>query len=347
MVQAFSLGVGVLLLLARWAKAQQAQNSQFLPSATQQWNYNPTCTAGLFPQDPNNLNGTIVDTFGATWQVNCQQRSPGTYLPTVDTNGRGMSACFRGCDKVPGCVGFYYLGTEIDATNGTGICRYQRRVLSPYVPDSYTTVGDYRIYASAHSLLASPQLPCPYYNNSRQIDGQGNTWSVFCGYNGPGTDLATIKVDSMNDCYTACNVNAQCNQFVFTYVGSEPASITGSTAGSCALKSGPYPGIGLTYTDTQNFACRISNVTSVTFNVLTTATYGQLPYLAGSISQLGSWQTNSAVQLNSSNYTDYNPQWYATIQIPAGTSFEYKYLRREVDGSFTWDTGSNRAYTVP
>ncbi|KAF7187077.1 Glucoamylase [Pseudocercospora fuligena] len=233
----------------------------------------------------------------------------------VDTNGRGMSACFRGCDKVPGCVGFYYLGTEI---------------------------GDYRIYAGAHMLLASPQLPCPYYNNSQQVDSQGNTWNVLCGYNGPGTDLATIKVDNMNDCYTACNSNIQCNQFVFTYVGSEPASITGSTVGSCALKSGPYTGTGLTYTDTQNFACRVNNVTSVTFNVLTYTSYDQLIYLAGSIAQLGSWQTNNAIQLNASNYTDISPQWIATVQIPAGTSLEYKYLRREVDGSFTWDNGSNR-----
>lgn len=151
----------------------------------------------------------------------------------------------------------------------------------------------------------------------------------------------------MNDCYTACNSNAQCSQFVFTYVGSEPASITGSTVGNCALKSGPYSGSGLTYTDTQNFACRISNITSVTFSVLTSTTYGQLIYLAGSIPQIGNWQTNDAVQLNASNYTDNNPQWYATIQIAAGTSFEYKYIRREVDGSSTWDTGSNRVYTVP
>ncbi|KAF7198311.1 Glucoamylase I, partial [Pseudocercospora fuligena] len=63
---------------------------------------------------------------------------------------------------------------------------------------------------------------------------------------------------------------------------------------------------------------------------------------SGSISQLGSWSTANALTLSASNYTTDNPVWYITVSIPAGTYFEYKYLRQESNGALTWEDGSNR-----
>ncbi|EME82192.1 carbohydrate-binding module family 20 protein, partial [Pseudocercospora fijiensis CIRAD86] len=70
-------------------------------------------------------------------------------------------------------------------------------------------------------------------------------------------------------------------------------------------------------------------------------------YIAGSIPRLGSLQTNNAVQLSATNYTDCNPHCYTAMEIAVGTSFEHKYLMREANWDFTWDTGSNRVYNAP
>jgi hypothetical protein len=85
----------------------------------------------------------------------------------------------------------------------------------------------------------------------------------------------------------------------------------------------------------------------VTFNALVTTTYGENVYLAGSISQLGSWSTSSAVALSASKYTSSNPLWTVTVELPVGATFEYKYIKKESDGRIVWESDPNRSYTVP
>lgn len=46
-------------------------------------------------------------------------------------------------------------------------------------------------------------------------------------------------------------------------------------------------------------------------------------YLTGSISELSSWSTTSALLLSNPNY----PTWTITVNIPAGTTFQYKFIR--------------------
>lgn len=84
----------------------------------------------------------------------------------------------------------------------------------------------------------------------------------------------------------------------------------------------------------------------MTFNARTATTFGQEIYLVGSISQLGSWNTANAILMSASAYTNANPVWSVVVQIPAGTYFEYKYVRKEA-GAFTWDSGNNKVYTTP
>ena len=63
---------------------------------------------------------------------------------------------------------------------------------------------------------------------------------------------------------------------------------------------------------------------SVAFNVNATTWYGQNVYVVGSIPALGSWSTASAVAL------------------PPNTAFEYKYLKKDPDGTIEWESGANR-----
>jgi glucoamylase len=86
---------------------------------------------------------------------------------------------------------------------------------------------------------------------------------------------------------------------------------------------------------------------AVTFDVLATTTYGENVYIAGSIDALGDWDTSDAVALSAADYTSSDPLWFVTVDIAAGTVFEYKYIRKESDGTIEWESDPNRSYTVP
>lgn len=94
-------------------------------------------------------------------------------------------------------------------------------------------------------------------------------------------------------------------------------------------------------------SCTPQATTVVTFNELETTTYGESLFLTGSISQIGDWSTSNAVSLSASQYTSSNPLWYAQVALPAGTTFQYKYFKRETSGAVTWESDPNRQYTVP
>jgi glucoamylase len=67
----------------------------------------------------------------------------------------------------------------------------------------------------------------------------------------------------------------------------------------------------------------------------------------GSIPAFGSWNVDNAPALSAANYTDANPIWFYTVNLPAGQSFEYKYYVRHLNGSITYESDPNRVYTVP
>jgi alpha-amylase len=83
--------------------------------------------------------------------------------------------------------------------------------------------------------------------------------------------------------------------------------------------------------------------TGASFAVNATTTLGQNIYVVGDTSALGGWDTSSALPLSSASY----PVWKLDVSLPAGTSFQYKYLRKDGSGNVTWESGDNRTATVP
>ena len=81
---------------------------------------------------------------------------------------------------------------------------------------------------------------------------------------------------------------------------------------------------------------------AVTFAANVTTWWGQNVYVVGSILALGSWNTNAAVPLSSATY----PVWRGTVTLPAFTYFEYKYIKKDPDGTIEWEVGGNRSYTT-
>lgn len=125
---------------------------------------------------------------------------------------------------------------------------------------------------------------------------------------------------------------------------SWPATLT---SGSGSATSTATSTKTTTTSGTTSTSCTTPTAVAVTFDLIATTVYGENIKLAGSISQLGNWDTDDAVALSAVDYTDSDHLWFVTVSLPAGTSFEYKYIRVESDGTVEWESDPNRTYTVP
>ncbi|WP_406292554.1 carbohydrate-binding module family 20 domain-containing protein [Streptomyces sp. NBC_00624] len=86
-----------------------------------------------------------------------------------------------------------------------------------------------------------------------------------------------------------------------------------------------------------------AGASGASFGVNATTQLGQNIYVVGNQSALGNWNTGSALKLDPATY----PVWKLDVSMPAGTSFEYKYIRTDASGAVTWESGANRTATVP
>ncbi|KAJ5112036.1 hypothetical protein N7532_000081, partial [Penicillium argentinense] len=118
-----------------------------------------------------------------------------------------------------------------------------------------------------------------------------------------------------------------------------------ANSGPCASSSTPTT-TKVTASTTTPATCTQATALPVLFKEIVTTSYGQGIYLSGSISQLGSWDTDDAVALSADQYTSSNHLWYIEVTLPVGTSFQYKFLEKE-GVSVTWESDPNRSYTVP
>lgn len=84
----------------------------------------------------------------------------------------------------------------------------------------------------------------------------------------------------------------------------------------------------------------------VTFNVRATTTFGDNIFVTGQLTQLGNWNPADAKPLSASRYTSSDPLWSATIELPAATLFEYKYIRKTASGQVVWESDPNRRFTT-
>jgi glucoamylase len=84
----------------------------------------------------------------------------------------------------------------------------------------------------------------------------------------------------------------------------------------------------------------------VTFNVRATTTFGQNVFVVGQLTQLGNWTPGSGVALSASKYTSSDPLWFVSVDLPAATVFEYKYIKKNSDGTIVWESDPNRRFTT-
>ncbi|EAW11709.1 putative glucan 1,4-alpha-glucosidase [Aspergillus clavatus NRRL 1] len=123
--------------------------------------------------------------------------------------------------------------------------------------------------------------------------------------------------------------------------GTPGTTTTAATVGTSTTTTAP------TSTTTGPGQCTVPTAVSVTFDELAATAYGETILIVGSIPELGSWDATKAVALSATKYSASNPLWFVTIDLPAGKSFEYKYIRKQTNGNVKWESNPNRSYKVP
>ncbi|KIY61881.1 carbohydrate-binding module family 20 protein [Cylindrobasidium torrendii FP15055 ss-10] len=163
------------------------------------------------------------------------------------------------------------------------------------------------------------------------INNDGSAWTgTFTTSLAAGTYCDVISGASTNGACTGTSFTVSGGSFTATVPARSAIAIHTGATGTGSGNGGGGGGGGNT------------GSVAVTFQETATTSLGQNIYLVGSISQLGSWAPASAIALSSANY----PVWSATVSIPAGTTFTYKFLRKESNGSWVWESDPNRSGTV-
>ncbi|WP_405096520.1 carbohydrate-binding module family 20 domain-containing protein [Micromonospora sp. NBC_01412] len=131
--------------------------------------------------------------------------------------------------------------------------------------------------------------------------------------------------------------------------GVEYKFIKKTAAGSVTWENGANRSFttpeGGTYTVNETFRgdTDTGGQIAASFHATVTTSYGQNVYVVGNIAALGGWNPSNAVALSSADY----PVWRATLNLPPNTAVEYKYIKKNPNGSVTWENGGNRTFTTP
>jgi hypothetical protein len=119
--------------------------------------------------------------------------------------------------------------------------------------------------------------------------------------------------------------------------GSAPGSASSNAQADTANRSGASPMDGAVF----EFDCVPTQL-------------GQNVYVVGDIPELGSWDPNAAVPLSGMfgcNDVTCSPKlfaysWQGTVKIALGTTFHFKFIIKNPDGSVIWQSGPNRHETL-
>jgi glycosidase len=80
----------------------------------------------------------------------------------------------------------------------------------------------------------------------------------------------------------------------------------------------------------------------VIFHVNAQTNYGENIYIVGSIPELGSWNPDKSTE---AMLCPEYPHWYLPVSVPVGTTFEFKFIKKDANGNVVWESSTNRVFT--
>jgi len=155
---------------------------------------------------------------------------------------------------------------------------------------------------------------------------------------GNGCTGATITVDASGNAAISVGAMSSAAIHVGAKVGGTTPTITPTPT---KTPTGPTPTKTITPTPTKTPTPGAG--VAVTFKVNATTVMGENIYVVGNVAALGAWNTANAKLMSSASY----PVWSITINLPANTAIEYKYIRKN-GTTVTWESFTgNRTFTTP
>ena len=80
----------------------------------------------------------------------------------------------------------------------------------------------------------------------------------------------------------------------------------------------------------------------IIFHVQADTVMGENIYIVGNIPELGNWDPDKCTEaMLNPNY----PEWFLPVSVPAGTTIEFKFIKKDANGTVTWESGENRVIT--
>jgi hypothetical protein len=175
--------------------------------------------------------------------------------------------------------------------------------------------------------------------------------SCYTSISGGYTVTKQIKIPNFVSNHTLISLRWNSFQTGQVYLTCADIAITGSgstsSSSTTSVSSSTSKVSTLSTSTTTSSSCTAATSVAVTFNEVVTTVVGQTIKIAGSISELGNWDTSSAPALSAAGYTTTNHLWSYTVNLAAGATFEYKFINVASDGTVTWESDPNRSYTVP
>lgn len=98
--------------------------------------------------------------------------------------------------------------------------------------------------------------------------------------------------------------------------------------------SGSYPNFKVLSGKQVAYRFKVQNATT---------SWGENVYLVGGVYELGNWSPLAAIgpfYNNTSSIATY-PTWFFDVSVPANTTIEFKFVKIDGNGNFTWESGSN------
>ena len=182
-------------------------------------------------------------------------------------------------------------------------------------------------------------------NGGNQIAfGRGDKGFVVINKDG-GTMTRTFKTSLAAGKY--CDVIS--GEFSTSAGGSTICTgntITVDTTGNAAISVSAYSAAAIHVNARMAGSSTVSSMVSVNFNEAADTNLGQNIFVIGDVAALGGWATGSAKPLTWVSGAGTRGNWSGTVSLPANTSAQYKYIKKDSGGNVVWESGANRVVTT-
>jgi len=135
---------------------------------------------------------------------------------------------------------------------------------------------------------------------------------------------------------------------VSVYFGTTVANIESKTSDEIivTVPAGVEAGIqpitvhkGTATSNAINYNVLSGDQNQIVFHINAETQWGENIYIVGNIPELGSWDPDYCTEaMLNPNY----PHWFLPVSVPAGTTIEFKFIRKDASGNIVWESGTNR-----